>query len=121
MLVTFSNKFSALDNREAGLLEELSGDDRVAFEQLFNSYEADFRPENSNERDTVYCLATLRWGIERIRACEESTRAIFRAHGYQTAKLKAALDELAGYQRELNIRYEYFFSHYLRLKPQIAA
>jgi hypothetical protein len=121
MLVTFSNKFSALDNREAGLLEELSGDDRVAFEQLYNSYEAEFRPEASYERDTVYCLATLRWGIDRIRACEESTRAIFRAHGYTPAKMKSALDELAGYQRELNIRYEYFFSHYLQMRSQKAA
>lgn len=121
MLVTFSNKFSTLDSREAALLEELTGEARVSFEQLYEAYEADFRPETSNERDTVYCLATLRWGIERIRACEESTRAIFRTHGYQPAKIKAALDELAAYQRELNIRYEFFFSTYLRLKTGLAA
>jgi hypothetical protein len=121
MLVTFSNKFSSLDSREAALLENLSGDDRIAFEKLYNLYEADFRPANGIERDNVYCLATLRWGIERIRACEESTRAIFKAHGYQTAKVKAALDELAGYQRELNIRYEFFFSNLMQAKPRQAA
>ncbi len=116
MLVTFSNKFTALDNREAALLENLRGDGLAAFETLFATYEADLRPASHTERDTVYCLATLRWGIDRIRTCEDACRAALRAHSYQTAKLKAALDELAAYQRELNIRYEYFFSHLQSLK-----
>jgi hypothetical protein len=114
MLVSFSTKYTALDSREAALLEELSGESRAAFDQLLADFEADFCPEGQVERDTVYCLATLRWGIDRIRAAEDATRAIFRTHGYQPAKIKLALDELAGYQRELIIRYEYFFSYLYR-------
>jgi hypothetical protein len=114
--MTFSNKFSSLDCREAALLDDLRGDARASFERLCAGYDADFRPSNEIERDSVYCLATLRWGIDRVRACESAVRDACRAHGYQTPKLKLALEELAGYQRELNNRYEYFFSALERIQ-----
>ena len=114
--MTITNKFSALDNREAAILDDLCGDARIAFEKLCADYNADFRPETSYERDAVYCLTTLRWGIDRVRACEETARAAFNAHGYLSPKMKLALDEFANYLNELNQRYEYYFSAYWRLK-----
>jgi hypothetical protein len=114
--MTFSNKFTALDNREAALLDEFRPDQRITFDKIFASYEADFRPLTDTERDTVYCLATLRWGIDRIRAAEESTREIFHQHGYLPPKIRTAVDELANYQRELELRYEYFFAHLFRIQ-----
>jgi len=114
--MTISNKFSALDNREAAVLDDFRPDQRTVFESICAGYEADFRPETDLERDTVYCLATLRWGIDRIRAAERQTREIFQHHGYVPPKFRLALDELAAYQRELDTRYEYYFSHVLRLQ-----
>lgn len=114
--MTFSTKFTSLDNREAALLDDMRPDQRAIFEQICVDYEADFRPEFDIERDTVYCLATLRWGIERIRIVEEETRECFVHHGYIPPKIRAALDELANYQKELQTRYEYFFSYIQRLQ-----
>jgi hypothetical protein len=120
--MTFSNKFSSLDSREAALLDDLRGDARAAFEKLCADYEAEFRPANDIELDSVYCITTLRWGIDRLRACETVTREAFRAHGYMTPRMKLALDELAAYQHELNTRYEYFFSALERIRrPRLAA
>jgi hypothetical protein len=108
--MTFSNKFGSLDSREAALLDDLSGEGREIFEKLCADYEADFRPENEIERDSVYCLATLRWGIDRLRLAIDTTAEAFDLHGYVPPKIKAGLDELRSYERELQIRYEYFFS-----------
>jgi hypothetical protein len=113
--MTFSNKFSALDNREAAFLDDMDAENRVVFEKICAGYEAEFRPESHLERDTVYCLATLRWGIDRTRAAEQATRDLFAAHGYMPPKIKIAVDDFAAYQRELQIRYEYYFSQYHRL------
>jgi hypothetical protein len=114
--MTFSNKFNTLDNREAALLDELRPDQRVVFEKICADYAADFRPETDMERDTVYCLATLRWGIDRIRAAEESSRRIFQEHGYTPPKVRLALDDLAAYEKELQTRYNYFFSYVFTLQ-----
>jgi hypothetical protein len=114
--MTFSNKFTSLDNREAALLDDMRPDQREIFEKICADYDAEFRPETDMERDTVYCLATLRWGIERIRAVEQETRESFVYHGYIPPKVRAALDELLSYQKELQIRYEYFFSHLIRMQ-----
>ena len=114
--MTFSNKFTAFDNREAALLDNFRPDQRITFDKIFARYQADFRPLTDPERDTVYCLATLRWGIDRNRAAEEATREVFNEHGYLPPKIRTALDEIANYQRELEIRYEYFFSHLIDLQ-----
>jgi hypothetical protein len=114
--MTFSNKFTALDNREAALLDDFRPDQRFMFDQICTNYNADFRPETDPERDTVYCLATLRWGIDRARDAEQASRAVFQHHGYVPPKIRVAVDELANYQRELEIRYEYFFSHLFYLQ-----
>src|SRR5277367_165230 len=114
--MTFSNKFTVLDNREAALLDDLRPHQRPVFEQICSAYEADFRPETDMERDTVYCLATLRWGIDRIRDAAEDVRDTFNFHGYLPPKFRLAVDELDAYERELQTRYDYFFSHLLRLQ-----
>lgn len=114
--MTFSNKFTALDNREAALLDDLRPDQRLVFDNICANYEADFRPQSDFERDTVYCLATLRWGIERAREAVIDTRDVFEFHGYIPPKVRLAVDELANYQKELELRYEYFFSHLFSLQ-----
>jgi hypothetical protein len=114
--MTFSNKFSALDNREAAILDSMSEEQRVVFEQICTDYDADFRPETTLERDTVYCLATLRWGLNRIRAIEENIRETFRQHGYLPLRFRPGLEEMRAYEKELHLRYEYFFSHAVGLQ-----
>jgi hypothetical protein len=114
--MTFSSKFTALDNREAALLDDMRPEQRETFEQICVAYESEFRPKTEMERDTTYCLATLRWGIDRIRGLEESLRATFDDHSYMPPKFRPGLEELEGYHRELQTRYDYFFSHLLSLQ-----
>jgi hypothetical protein len=119
--MTFSSKFSALDNREAALLDDFRPDQREVFEQICAGYEADFRPETDLERDTVYCLATLRWGIDRIRDAAQSVRETFAHHGYVPPKFRTGLEELSAYEHELQLRYDYYFSQVLRIQHLRAA
>jgi hypothetical protein len=114
--MTISYRFTHLDSCEAAILDNLSGQPRIAFEKLCADYKDNFRPMTPKEHDAVYCIATLRWGIDRVRACEETARAAFNAHGYISPKMKIALDEMVGYGEELNQRYEYYFSAYWRLQ-----
>ncbi len=97
--MTFSSKFSALDNREAALLDDFRPDQREIFEQICAGYEADFRPETDLERDTVYCLATLRRRTDRIRAAAfNRPRSLRTNHGYVPPKFRTGLEELAAYE-----------------------
>ena len=122
--MTFSAKFTALDNREAALLDDLRPEQRAVFEQFCSDYEAEFRPESEMERDTVYCLATLRWGIHRVRALQETLAIAFVEHSYTPPKFRLGLDELKAYEAELQVRYEHNFSQLLRsrrIRPNLAA
>jgi hypothetical protein len=122
--MTFSAKFTALDNREAALLDDLHPEQRTVLEQICSDYEAEFRPESEMERDTVYCLATLRWGIHRVRTLQETLAIGFAEHSYTPPKFRAGLDELKAYEAELQVRYEHHFSQLLRFQriaPNLAA
>jgi hypothetical protein len=122
--MTFSAKFTALDNREAALLDDLRPEQRTVFEQICSDYEAEFRPESETERDTVHCLASLRWGIERARALQETLAAAFAEHAYTPPKFRVGLDELKAYEAELQVRYDHNFSQLLRfqrVRPNLAA
>jgi hypothetical protein len=122
--MTFSNKFTALDSRESALLDDMRPEQRAVFEQICADYEAEFRPESEMDRDTVYCLATLRWGIHRVRTLYEALAAAFAEHSYTPPKFRLALEELKGYESELQVRYDHHFSQLLRsqrIRPNLAA
>jgi hypothetical protein len=114
--MTYSTEFATMDCLEFCRLDQLRGHHRAAFKQLCADYEAEFKPRNKLERDVVKRLATLRWSIDRVRACETLTRKAFDAHGFQTRKMKDALEELSGYLRHLTERYDHYFTAVQRLR-----
>jgi hypothetical protein len=114
--MTFSNKFTALDSREAALLDDMRPGQRAVFEQICSDYDAEFRPESQMERDSVYCLATLRWGLLRVRTLEEALLSAFAEHSYTPPRFRAGLDDLNAYEGELQARYDHHFSQLLRFQ-----
>lgn len=109
--------FSDLDHNERKLLEDLSGEELEAFRDLQLAYAADFQPAGQVERDTLYMLCCLRRSIYRVRESRESLRCTFAALGIVPKQFRDGVKHLESYERELCIRYEQSFSHYMRVAP----